>query len=250
MSQVSGQHPPHCDAPHGAPSAAPGPGRKQGCKTRPDGSRGRRLGEGGWYFSPLLFEKWGDGLGDPEWRWGREIWVSGTGSKESGGLGRWGQGPNGGSGRAKLAPTLSTPNTRHTHTAVSVCPSGICVPTVFAQCVNIYGGLRRRWGCLSLSLLPFPHPSRSLALPENFCPQQAAAGSAPPLLAISSRSPSSPPGAWPAPATPTLLAHTDTHRHTHAYTHTQSFSPAPPLSFSLPASLFQALTPTKCPPLK
>uniref|UniRef100_A0A3Q1M3C7 MyoD family inhibitor n=2 Tax=Bos taurus TaxID=9913 RepID=A0A3Q1M3C7_BOVIN len=25
MSQVSGQHPPHCDAPHGAPSAAPGP---------------------------------------------------------------------------------------------------------------------------------------------------------------------------------------------------------------------------------
>ncbi|XP_067609113.1 myoD family inhibitor isoform X8 [Pseudorca crassidens] len=30
MSQVSGQRPPHCDAPHGAPSAAPGPGQPQG----------------------------------------------------------------------------------------------------------------------------------------------------------------------------------------------------------------------------
>lgn len=34
MSQVSGQRPPHCDAPHGAPSAAPGPGRTA------DGERG------------------------------------------------------------------------------------------------------------------------------------------------------------------------------------------------------------------
>lgn len=105
----------------------------------------------------------------------------------------------------------ATPDTRHTHThsAVSVCPSGICVSTVSAQCVNICGGLV--WGrgrCLNLSLLPFPQLNQSPVLPENFCLPRAAAGPAPPLfLAIPSPSPSFP--LVPArPATPALCTHT------------------------------------------
>lgn len=193
MSQVSGQRPPHCDAPHGAPSAAPGPGRTW------DGERGwrgagraagrgvgagrRAGGVGGGICAPsLLFpETRGDGSGELGCGWG--VRTLGIGDRVQGEwrAGVMGAGPSGDSGCAKLAPTTPTPNTRHTHTHThrGVCPSGIRVLTVSAQCVNIYGGPRRGLGCLSPSRLPFPHPSQSAALPENFCPPRAAPGPSP-----------------------------------------------------------------------
>jgi hypothetical protein len=78
----------------------------------------------------------------------------------------WGPGPRRVEGRGEEAgpgteaaaapswlqlPPTPTPDTHththtHTHTQSSVCPSGICVPTISAQCVNIYGGLRWRRG--------------------------------------------------------------------------------------------------------
>lgn len=73
--------------------------------------------------------------------------------------------------------TQQTPDT-HTPRRLSLCPSGMCVPTVPAQCVNIYGALR--W-CPSLPLLPFPQPRQSPALPENFC-LRGCCRVAPPLL--------------------------------------------------------------------
>ena len=81
MSQVSGQCPSRCDAPHGVPSAALDPGRSGNGDRRLDQSgveAERRFGGG--VVGPLG-DVQADGSQELGWGWGWEVSVLGTRSK-------------------------------------------------------------------------------------------------------------------------------------------------------------------------
>lgn len=84
----------------------------------------------------------------------------------------------------------SPPHTHQTHTHRSVCGSSLDLcPSSFCPVCKYLWGPEAGVGVSESSLLPFPPTQPSRALPENFCPQLAAAGPGPPLLASSARLP-------------------------------------------------------------